>query len=309
MDIYTHINPTFVEYEGFYYLEFEGDFYKGCKRCGGEGQYSHNGDHSRCYDCDNTSAKLGEQLASKQAAEKWCHERAVRKAQRERKAEAKRQAILAKRDAKQAALKASDPDVYEFLMNVDLGPVYTDFASYDEYAVAEANWSTLEKDSFVRAMAEHLRHAAEAEKPFTANMVAAVRKVAERRAGQAAESAAHPAPSGRVVVTGTITSAKMVDSDYGTAYKILVTDDAGHKVWCSLPKAQADEAMGDFYEAVEANGHSIYDFGSGVWFLGTEGEQYNGIKGRRITFTATLEPSKDDVAFAFGSRPSKGAWL
>jgi len=77
-------------------------------------------------------------------------------------------------------------------------------------------------------------------------------------------------------------------------------------VWVSLPGAQAEEAREAFESVNEPS-----TVGYGVWFLGSvnEPELFTGVKGRRITFMAKLEPSHDDVAFAFGSRPTKGAWL
>ncbi|AXH70583.1 hypothetical protein SEA_ANDROMEDAS_30 [Microbacterium phage Andromedas] len=278
---FAPINPTFIEHEGFYYLEFEGEFYKGCRRCGGQGHYSHNGEHSRCYDCDNTSAKLGDHLGSdRKVAEKWCHERAVRKAQRDRKREAERLKVVAARDARVEALKLSDPKVLALLKKT-----YDD----ENEAYDTGDYSVIKRtNGFLRTMAGKLFNASE--NGLTDNMVAAVRKMVTIQDERDAEAQAHPAPSGRVVVTGKVASTKVVESDYGVAYKILVKDDQGFKVWCSLPKAQADQAVeeytGDEYEG---------------WM--------DGLKGRRITFTATLEPSRDDVSFAFGKRPTKGAWL
>lgn len=296
---FSHINPSFIEHEGFYYLEFEGAFSKGCTRCGGEGHFSHNGEHSRCYECDNTSAKLGEQLENRAAAEKWCHERALRRAQRERAAEAKRMVKVNMMLSYQKSLQDAATDVYDYLMAVEL-----DDFSYDE-AGNIVSENAAEKNPFIRSMAETLRYVGNA-RLFSTNMIEAVRKIMVRDIEQAAESAAHPAPTGRVVVTGEITSTKMVESDYGTAYKILVKDDAGYKVWVSLPKAQADQAIEAFHTA-----HGTDAIGYSVWFTGSENEpeRFTGIKGDRITFTATLEPSHNDVAFAFGSRPTKGAWL
>jgi len=298
-------NPTFVDHEGFYYLVFEGAFYKGCTRCGGEGHFSHNGEHSRCYDCNNTSAKLGAELESQKAAEKWCHERAVRKAQRDRLRENKRLAEVAKMVANQELLKQADAEVYEFLMGVVLDDS-DQYASYEEWASAQnSSKNNSEKDVFIRNMAEALTFVAYS-KPFTPKMIAAVRSSMERRQQRLTEAAEHPAPTGRVAVTGEIISAKMVEGDYGTSYKILVKDDKGFKVWVSLPGAQATEAI----ESFEAN-NDPSTVGYGVWFLGSvnEPELFTGVKGRRITFMAKLEPSTDDAAFAFGSRPTKGSWL
>jgi hypothetical protein len=282
---FNTITPTFHEHEGYTFLEFNGEYFKGCKRCGGAGQYSFNGEHSRCYTCDNTSAKLGEPLGSLEAAQKWCHGKAVRRAQADRKRAAKLQEAADKAAANAEALKATDPEVYEFLMSIVIeDDTQSQYATYEEWAAVQSTVK-LEKDAFIRTMAETLRWVGPS-KPFTPNMVAAVRRTMEKRAAKTAEAAAHPAPAGRVAVTGEITSTKLVENDFGYAYKILVKDDAGYKVWCSIPKAQAEQAEDEL----------------GLGWLPQ-------LKGRRISFTATLTPSQDDVAFAFGSRPAKGAWL
>jgi hypothetical protein len=289
---FEHINPTFHEHEGYTFLEWQGEFYKGCKRCGGSGHFSFNGEHSICYECGNGSAKLGAQLDSREAAEQWCHGKAMAQARRDRKREEERLAKVAKAEANQAALKAADPEVYEFLMGIVIEDDTQDqYETYEDWAQATGGQSSprLEKDSFLRAMAETLRWVGPS-KPFTDNMVAAVRRSMERRQHQAAESAAHPAPAGRVAVTGTIASTKVVDGEYGTTFKILVKDDRGFKVWVSLPRAQYDEVT------VGLDWDPEY-----TWF--------SALKGKRITFTAGLTPSHDDPAFAFGSRPTKGAWL
>jgi hypothetical protein len=285
----THITPTYHEHEGYTYLEYNGTFFKGCKRCGGSGHFSFDGYDSLCYTCRNTSAKLGEAFATEAAAQKWCHERAVRRAQAERKRERAYQALVTSMQANQRAVAAADQEVHDFLASIDL----------EDYEG--------EKDAFIRSMAEVFQWPAQS-REFTANMIGAVRRTMERRTNQAAEAASHPAPTGRVAVTGEILSTRVVEGAYGTAYKVLVKDDEGFKVWCSLPAKQAEEARDAFWSA---NYEDRFSIGGIVWFSGSsnEPEHYAGVKGRRITFTATLEPSKDDVAFAFGSRPTKGAWL
>jgi hypothetical protein len=293
--------PRLHEHEGFYYVELNGEFFKGCRRCGGTGHYSFNGSDSICYLCDNdTDRKLGDHFSTEADAKKWCHGKAVAQANRNRKRESERLAKLAKRDEAWDALEASHPAVWKLLTRV---VNVRDWNKPD----GDIHPSTSERNPFVLKMAEQLWHLDEWS--YSEKMLTALQNIASKRTEESLEAESHPAPTGRVVVTGEVTSAKVVENDFGTAYKILVKDDAGFKVWCSLPKAQADEAHDTFLEEVQANGHSIYDFGSAVWLLGTEGDHYNGIKGRRITFTATLEASKDDVAFAFGSRPTKGAWL
>jgi hypothetical protein len=297
------INPKFIEHEGMWYLEYNGGFYKGCRRCGGEGHYSHNGEHSRCYECDNTSAKLGEYISDdRKDAEKWCHVRALAKANRERKAEEARLKLVAARDERVAALTASNPEVVALLQKT-----YDD----ENEAYATGDYAVIQRTNpFLRTMAGKLFNAGE--KGLTENMIAAVGRMVEKEAVKAAEAESHPAPEGRVVVTGEIVGTKVVESDFGTVYKITVKDDQGFRVYVSLPKAQADEAFEKFDEEAIAAGFDRYTFGPSVWFLGTadgQSSQWKGLKGRRITFTATLEASRDDKSFAFGSRPTKGAWL
>lgn len=285
MDTYSRISPTYLEHEGFTYIEFEGSFFKGCRRCGGSGHYSFNGFDSDCYLCGNSSAKLGDAFGSEAEAQKWCHGKAMAAARRDRKREEERLKAVAVMEGNQAHLKAEAPDVYEFLMAFDLDT--------DPYA-----------HSFLRNMAEVLRYVGPS-KPFTPRMIEATRKAVEALAEKLAHQAAHPAPEGRVVVTGEIASAKAVEGDYGTAYKVLVKDDQGFKVWCSIPKAQADQAREEYDETHPES----YTWGPECWLLGAEDTEETGVKGRRITFTATLQPSQDDPSFAFGSRPTKGAWL
>ena len=170
---------------------------------------------------------------------------------------------------------------------------------------SKVEYST-ERDTFVLKLADQLWSLDE--RTYTERQIAALQRVADQRVARAAEAAEHPAPEGRVVVTGEITSAKVVSGDYGDSYKVLVKDDKGFKVWCSLPKAQVDEAYDAWYAE---NSESVHMYGNAVWFLGTgyADEKQGGVKGRRITFTATLKPSDDDKSFAFGSRPTKGEWL
>lgn len=97
-------------------------------------------------------------------------------------------------------------------------------------------------------------------------------KVAAR---EAAEAAAAPVPTGRVTVVGEAISFKEVESQFGVTSKMLVRDDRGFKVFGTVPA--------NIYGTVE--------------------------RGSRVTFTATLEPSRDDPKFGFYSRPSKAAVL
>jgi hypothetical protein len=269
-----------IEFEGFYYVETsEGVFGKGCRRCGGTGHYSFNGMDSICYLCGNVwEGRLGDIFETRQQAEKWCHERAVRKAQADRKRAAEHQKRIDAAEANKLALQQADKEVYDFLMGITIeGDDQDQYATYDEWAAAQTTIK-LEKDGFIRTMAETLRWVAPS-KPFTPNMIAAVRRTMEKRVAVATEAASHPAPAGRVVVTGEVVSTRFQEGDFGPQYKMLVKSDEGFKVWCSIPTALLETTT--LEEA----------------------------KGRRISFTATLTPSRDDVAFAFGARPTKAAWL
>lgn len=108
-------------------------------------------------------------------------------------------------------------------------------------------------------------------------------------AARAAEmEAAAPCPTGRIVITGTVLTVKEVVSTFqsgnrrffsgrhsepDTTFKILVRDDSGFKVWGTRP-------------------------------AGTE-----AVRGSRLKFTATVEPSRDDAKFGFYKRPAKAELL
>lgn len=290
------IKPHLVEHEGFTYVEYNGEFFKGCKRCGGTGHFSFNGYDSICYLCNNvTESKLGDHFATEADAQKWCHGKAVRQAQADRKREAKRLAILAVRQQRWDELASAHPEVWELVSKA---------AGVDTYLIDGTTDKSTERDTFVLSLADKLW---QFEKfSYTERQVAALQRVVDTRKTRQAEAAATPAPAGRVVVTGVIASGKVVESDFGVAHKVLVKDDAGHKVWCTLPKALADIAIDEFTEAHPES----YTWGPSCWFLGADGrDDMKGVIGRRLTFTATLSPSADDVAFAFGSRPGKASWL
>jgi hypothetical protein len=280
-------------------------YFRGCTRCGGTGHYSFNGFDSICYKCGNVAElRLGTFVGDAAAAQKDADRRQRDHDKRLAKKEEKRMIEVRALEAKVAEIPE---DVRNFLLSIQLDQ----YATEEDYYGGTEN-PRYEKNSFLRSMAEQVQYVTNARRPFTEKMVEAVRKAAAKRLEQAAEAEAHPAPTGRVVVTGEIISAKVKESEFGDSYKILVKDDAGFKVWCSLPAKQREEAHGDFYDLVVSDGYSIGDFGPWCWFLGTDGNgKYDnaGVKGRRITFTATLEPSSDDKSFAFGSRPTKGAWL
>lgn len=284
---------------GYTYLEVNGSFFKGCRRCHGTGHYSFDGFDSLCYLCRNTDAKLGDFISTDEAdAIKWCEDKAKAQAKRDAKREEVRLAKLRKRDAAWQALKDEHPMVWDLVSNVlHIAIPFEDGQGGD----------ITERDNFVRSLADKMWKLDQV--GYSPRQLEVLQSIAEKRQERSAEAAATPAPAGRVVVSGEIVGTKVVEGDYGTAYKITVKDDRGFRVYVSLPKAQADSAYDEFVTWVDDSGYSLYDFGPACFFLGTQDEKYTSVKGRRITFTATLTPSNDDVSFAFGSRPTKGAWL
>ncbi|WMI33137.1 hypothetical protein SEA_RIKSENGUPTA_41 [Microbacterium phage RikSengupta] len=276
------INPTFVEHEGMLYLEFEGGFYKGCRRCGGQGHYSHNGDHSRCYECDNTSAKLGDYISdNREDAEKWCHVRALAKANRERKANAKAQAARDARDARVEALKVTDADVVTMLQKI-----YDD----ENEAYQTGDYSKVSKSEFLRDMASKLFNASG--KDLSENMLVALRKVVAREAEKAVAQAALPAlVEGRREVVGKVVSTKTVEGDYGTSYKMLVELADGTRIFGSIPNNLWNEV-----EFLGAYRKSAWNETDGVM---------TKLVGMELKFTATIEASKNDKSFGFFKRPAK----
>lgn len=108
-------------------------------------------------------------------------------------------------------------------------------------------------------------------------------RIAEERANAA------DCPEGRVQVTGTILSVKLVDNGWGAysidkTWKMLVRDDSGFKVWGSIPKKLMEQT--ELYLT-----RQIYD--------------NDALKGQRVSFTAALQPSEDDPKFGFFKRPTK----
>ena len=110
----------------------------------------------------------------------------------------------------------------------------------------------------------------------------AARRNADYAARKAAEDALPriPVPEGRQQVSGEVVSVKTEDNRYArygpATVKMLVRDDRGFKVWSTAPSSLLDEPS---------------------------------LKGRRVTFTASLTRSGDDEHFGFGKRPTKASFL
>ncbi len=106
-------------------------------------------------------------------------------------------------------------------------------------------------------------------------------------AKRAEEKALAPdCPSGRVTITGTVLSAKTVETDFGMTTKIFLKDDRGFTVYGTIPTirlANITRPDGSWSEAY-----------------------HNAGRGDRIRFSANVTPANDDPKHGFYKRPTKG---
>jgi hypothetical protein len=116
--------------------------------------------------------------------------------------------------------------------------------------------------------------ASDAQYAFVSKLLSAIEERPAREAKFAAErEAASPAPTGRVKICGTIVSVKTYDDEcYGLMTKITVKTTDG---WCA--------------------------FGS----LPSSLRYIEDLRGKTVTLTATVTPSRDDPKFGFFKRPAK----
>jgi hypothetical protein len=105
---------------------------------------------------------------------------------------------------------------------------------------------------------------------------------AKRQDEQDALAKVEPLAEGRYEITGTIVSTKYVENDFGGQWKMLVKLEDGNKVYGSIPSAL-------------------------LGIMVAEHTYVNVEKGDTVTFTATVERSKDDDHFGFYKRPSKAS--
>lgn len=121
------------------------------------------------------------------------------------------------------------------------------------------------------------------------NCIARDRERAERWARVKAKATA-AAPTGTTVVEGEIISVRQQDNDYtgGLVHKLRVLADGGYQVWVTMPSALRPTGP--------LNGVEWRTF-------------LNSLPGRRIRFTAQLNPSAGDPTFAYGKRPRSAALL
>lgn len=130
-------------------------------------------------------------------------------------------------------------------------------------------------NGFLASLSSQLRHNGE----LSVRQIDAARKSVAKDAAYAAEKAVReaaappvtPVVEGRQIVTGEILMVKCVDGAYGTTVKMMVRDDRGFRVWGTVPAS--------------------IDTGE--------------LRGKRVTFTATVEASRDDKSFGYYNRPTQ----
>lgn len=146
----------------------------------------------------------------------------------------------------------------------------------------------------------------EAKAQLSPKQIAAGLRAVDKIAARAAEAFAPaevtgfvPAPSGRVALEGTVVSTKVVEGYVGDEFKMLVAVEAEggtFRVWATIPAAIADAMMADWWAS-----ERCHDDGPDSWTV--------LLKGRRVAFTASLEPKASDPTFAIAKRPAKARLL
>lgn len=225
-----------------------------CGRCGGSGVYHTYGTCFRCggkgYDPTNrqwlfpvdwTDAEIDEWNAAREAKNAKARERSAAKRKVENEA--------------------------TWVANVEACPELAEVTS-ESYAPLQ--------DIASKA---HRHELSDAQRAFIANGVVRDREIAAERAAREAAKAEIPAwEAGRQVVEGTVKTRKLVESQYGSTWKIRVVTADGRGLWVTEPSKMVND-----------EGETLY-----VTNIGDE-----------VTLTATVEPSEDDPTFAFGKRPTK----
>lgn len=159
---------------------------------------------------------------------------------------------------------------------------------------ALAQWKTDNAELVERGLAVGIDWVAEWDRHPTEKQIAALEKVAAEREERARKDAerlatAIPVPNERREISGRIISTKRVDDYYsGSVLKMLVEAEEGFRVWGSVPRSVDDDAF-------EHNRKH-----------GTDESYYTEhLSGAEVTFSATLERSRDDKFFGFFKRPTK----
>jgi hypothetical protein len=163
---------------------------------------------------------------------------------------------------------------------------YLESLEMDEWGNAQT------RNPFISA----LRDRAVNEGFMTDKMAAAATKIIDKEKAEAARPKIEVI-EGRGVITGTIVSVKRVESQWGSTLKATIADDRGFRIYGSLASSLAEEAYYEWRESVK----SVYDYGPECWL--------DHLKGKRVTFTARVERSREDIEFGFFTRPSKAEFI
>jgi len=281
-------NTKTIEIEGIPVLVHNGEHFKGCKRCGGTGHYSFDGFDSLCYVCRNDpSGKLGAHLGTLEEATKWAHKLNLGRKAAARKREREFEAREEKMEAKRNKLKTEAPDVYEFLMGLEMEEFLPDGSDLNP---------NREKSQFLVDVRNSLNHHDSINKGFSEKMIAAVRKIMNQRLEEENRPKVH-VEEGRIEVMGKIISIKNKESDFGTTVKVVVEDNRGFRVYGTLQKNLIDDFYDRWIAALDED-----DFEE----RGLEDGWFPMAKGAVVKFVATVAASSDDVEFGWFSRPVKG---
>lgn len=108
-------------------------------------------------------------------------------------------------------------------------------------------------------------------------------------------------PTGTQTITGKVLSYKEAFSQWGNTIKITVEDDRGFRVFGTLPSSIDSALYNEFLQFLKDEKEHGSNFGP-LYYV-------DGIKGQRVTFTATIEPSDDDTSFGFFKRPRNAELL
>lgn len=128
----------------------------------------------------------------------------------------------------------------------------------------------LDEDRYDLTFVERMAQKWDWDRFITEGIAKAVVKAVEDEKVREAEAAkAEDCPTGRVEIEGEVLSLKWQRGNYGDTYKMLVKDARGFKVWGTVPSSIDPEV------------------------------------GQEVSFTATVEPSKDDAKFGFYKRPTQ----
>lgn len=191
-----------------------------------------------------------------------------------------------------AAFAAANPTVFEFL--ADYNEAFGSGSKpYDGFY--SSLWAQLTRKGELSAkQIAAVERSIERQPEFEAKRAEFEAKRAEEKA------AATPVIEGKIQITGTVLSTKFVDNDFGGALKMLVADDRGFKVWGTVPSSIASQGYHDVKLTDEATGSREYAEWIATPFA---------CKGAKVTFSATVERSRDDESFGFFKRPTKASVL